>query len=231
MAKNPQCDEFQDLINELLDCSLDPADDLRVSEHAHSCHDCQAILSQYRQMELLTRFAFRSIDDDCFGNAQSQNQKGEGFDTRPIRQLDLDSVGLNGETAYSGGRHVLPKRPIRTILGTLAASVLVLVFFERPSSLQPEHLNVASTTSPSSSENSPSKDLVAQDRTRPATRIFTWPNCYEITSELPGIRPIRSSVDATLNMLHQIVPAEFRLPQSNKPLGHGDGDRVHIQVV
>ncbi len=211
MAKPLRCDDFLELLNESLDNGRDPMRDERIADHAHVCSACNSTLEEYLKVEHLARIAFHN-SDWARSNLTVSALYGQRGPQAPAH---------NGSGRMGVGSRNISKYPLRTILGTLAASIVILVAWERremggePQVIE-SHREVQGAVA----------DLVFQENSempspRPANPIFSLNNCYEITSELPGIRPIRSSLDATLNLIHQIVPVEYRIIPPAKPPGVG----------
>lgn len=211
MAKPLRCDDFLELLNEVLDDGRDPMRDERIADHAHVCSACNSTLEDYLKVERLARLAFHDSDWVRSSRTVSALHGRQGTHA-PVYQRSGPSAA---------GSRKFSKYPLRTILGTLAASIIILVAWERrdmggePQVIE-SHREIQGAVA----------DLVFQESAkmpsaRPTNPIFSLNNCYEITSELPGIRPIRSSLDATLNLIHQIVPVEYRIIPPAKPPGVG----------
>ncbi len=105
---------------------------------------------------------------------------------------------------------------LRLAIGALAASILVLVVFESGNPRSSD----GTLTGESIGQRNPSPFIDVLPKDQASSVSLT--TCYELTSELPGIRPIRSSVDATLHLIQELVPASYyRLEPAKRP-GLGD---------
>jgi hypothetical protein len=142
--------------------------------------------------------------------------------TEYVNVENLVAVAFSHPSAVAERKRIEHRRrtasKLRLAIGALAASILVLIVVERgnPSvSVDGTSPDVISrTSSPPLANNLPSIHA-------PSTSLTT---CYELTSELPGIRPIRSSVDATLNLIQQYVPTSYYRSEPSKRPGLGDSN-------
>ncbi|MEQ1904294.1 MAG: hypothetical protein ABL888_08930 [Pirellulaceae bacterium] len=136
-----------------------------------------------------------------------------------VKVENLVAVAFSHPSAVAERQRIEKRRRTESIwrlaIGALAASILVLVVVERGNSPASVVGN-----SPDAITRSNSMPLATDSPSRQAATV-SLATCYELTSELPGIRPIRSSVDATLNLIQQYVPASYYRQEPVKRPGLG----------
>jgi hypothetical protein len=167
------CETFEFHVQELLDLKRNPQDEPSVQQHASTCPECHELLRQFSQLELTLQLALRK----------------------------------NSSDSKRGSEHLRPFHPVSQIrrrqAGMLLQAVAVLLLTgsvggwlaSRQSERAPR---MPLATSNESSPASRAQRIAGINGIQPAVHYRSLEQCYELTSELPGVRPLQSSIQVAI---------------------------------
>jgi|688.fasta_scaffold232235_2 hypothetical protein len=167
------CTSFESHVQELLDLRKSPEIDLAVQMHASNCAECSDLLHQFTQLESALQLALKS-------KTPAATEKREV--ARPL--------------------HPVSRRQREQLSWTVQAAVVLLLcgaLVGWVASRQPQSnslIPVAVSELPARS--TPEQLLATASGIRPAVHYRSLEQCYELTSELPGVRPLQSSIQVAL---------------------------------
>ncbi len=236
------CQTVENQIQDSLDARKCPSNDPQIVEHVRICPDCERRLQEFLQLSALletaypTQYSSSSVPNSNKSIPEFAPQMLNPCVSTGATKENLPAVSNLANTASERQNRVL--RPSlmnwQSLLGTLAASILVIAMLEGRDSIHvnmrgPELSSIRSqtVTSPSSSPvpvvsswSIPSPSDFWRKSNYSKTSSASLVTCYELTSELPGIRPLQASVEATIEYFqHTIVddkPAPPAEPASPK---------------
>lgn len=167
------CAEFESQVQELLDLRRDPESDPAVRMHASQCDECWELLRQFTQLESTLQIALK---------AKAPSTRGKREIVRP-----LHPVSQRSREQYNWAAQV-------------ASILLVCVTLIGWVATRPPQ---RASWIPVAVSNDPSRmgrdSLVAgPSGIRPAVHYRSLEQCYELTSELPGVRPLQSSIQVAI---------------------------------
>ena len=167
------CESFELHVQELLDLRKSPESDPAVQAHSNSCSECRELLHQFTQLESSLQLVLKA-------KASATTRKREVVrHLHPVSRRQREQISLTAQAA--------------AVLLLCGALVGLLV------SRQPQSnalLPVA--VSESAPRNTPGQFLAGAEGIRPVVHYRSLEQCYELTSELPGVRPLQSSIQVAL---------------------------------
>lgn len=167
------CYSFELQVQELLDLRKDPTSDAAVQAHSSKCAECSELLTQFTQLESTLHLALRAKA------SASGETRAPARPLHPVSQRRREQFGWAAQAAS-----------VLLICGTLLGWVA-----SRPTqsiSLLPVAVNNNSLGSLRESAAASPSGI------RPAVHYRSLEQCYELTSELPGVRPLQSSIQVAL---------------------------------
>ena len=191
-----------------MDARLDPAQQLQLTGHAEQCCGCRPILDRYTRLHDILNCAFTSDGSPgfAFGGPNSEDAKDGGHDlvnnSIPIAGSDsLDSLGRKRNRQKSSFN-------VSTAAMVLLAVGLMVVMLQSGGGIPMARSKTSSFVVASSSGaeyqlHSETVDGMATSPIRHVSSFRSIETCYEITAELPGIRPLQSSLSVAIDWLQK----------------------------
>lgn len=167
------CTTFESHVQELLDLRNSPESDLAVQAHASSCAECLELLHQFTQLESALPLALKSK------TPVAAKKREVAHPMHPVSRRQREQISWAAQAAV-----------VLLLCGSLVGWV---------ASRQPQSnalIPVAVSELPARS--SPEQLLATASGIRPAVHYRSLEQCYELTSELPGVRPLQSSIQVAL---------------------------------
>lgn len=167
------CMSFESHVQELLDLRKSPEIDLAVRAHASNCAECSDLLHQFTQLESALQLALKSK------TATSTEKQEVARPLHPVSRRQREQFNWAAQAAV-----VL-----------LLCGALVGWFASR----QPQsNALIPLAVSELPVRSTPEQLLATASGIRPAVHYRSLEQCYELTSELPGVRPLQSSIQVAL---------------------------------
>ncbi|MEZ6096377.1 MAG: zf-HC2 domain-containing protein [Pirellulaceae bacterium] len=227
MSEKSICLQVEDLIQESLDRRIDPRNDQRISAHVADCSDCAESLAQFMWLEqaMDTLYPISALDSASTCDLYN-NHKIEFLGHAASTEM---SQGEQADFPIAQSVSAAPSRQFvswQTLLGALAASILAIFVFEGQFSMPERSIEVAVRVPiavPKELNNTAPLDLALSNKNNGSGYVQTNPalmSYYELTSELPGIRPLRCSIDASYQVIQSWLSPDARednRSESNRP--------------
>jgi hypothetical protein len=169
------CASFESHVQELLDLRESPESDPGVQAHASRCAECLDLLRQFTQLESALQLTLKS-KVTLKSKASSAAEKREV--ARPLHPVSRRQREQFSWAAQAAVVLLL----CGALVGWLASrppqsnTLLPVAVRDLPVRSNPEQL------------------LASASGIRPAVHYRSLEQCYELTSELPGVRPLQSSI-------------------------------------
>lgn len=167
------CRSFELQVQELLDQRKDPTCDAAVQIHASQCAECSELLEQFTQLESTLQLALKAKIP------ATRDSRATPRPLHPVSQRQREQLSWVAQAAS-----------VLLICGTVIGWMA-----SRPTQ-QTSLLPVA--VSNESSRNLREPALASVSGIRPAVHYRSLEQCYELTSELPGVRPLQSSIQVAI---------------------------------
>ena len=218
------CEQFETRVQELLDRRLDPADDSAIERHVRSCAPCAKLLTDFQALELALRQSAASAGPQRSGSANSGRSRLIGqFD--PAGAIRLDER-LN-RPQHPASR----EQQTRVIRYFQAAVLLIAVGLIGIGAVQQKAQRTALLPVPGAIARGAIGGAPGKfpGGFQPVASYRSLEQCYELTSELPGVRPLQASIWVALDWWQQY----FGLSPSSQPdaLLHERGFGLNPLVV
>jgi hypothetical protein len=167
------CTSFESHVQELLDLRKSPENDLAVQTHASVCQECSELLHQFTQLESALQLALKP-------KAPVVAEKREVvLPVHPFSQRHREQFSWAAQAA---------------VVLLLCGALIGWAASRQPKS----NALIPVAVSELRGQNSPEQLLASGSGIRPAVHYRSLEQCYELTSELPGVRPLQSSIQVAL---------------------------------
>lgn len=218
------CAEFEERVQELLDLRQSPGEDRMIARHASECQPCGRLLADFLVLESV----LRPVDGEYSPRPTAAVQRpsvpsGRG-PTSPTgsRRMIPHSGSEDGRDQVSA---ILPKHPaIREqqtqMFRYLQAAVLLVavgligfgVVHQRAQriAMLPVPKGAAGAAQIATADD---WRFTKPEAFRPVSTYRSLEQCYELTSELPGVKPLQASILVALDWWQQY----FRLSPITEP--------------
>ena len=173
-SSRTDCAAFEVRVQELLDLRESPETDRGIQEHSGRCADCRELLQQFTRLESTLQLALRN-------KAPHPEQKQKNIrPLHPISQRRRDRAGW--------------------AMQAIAVLLLCGAVGNWLASFQPQQSTLLPVASSASASGTRQQRLAADfSGIRPVMHYRSLEQCYELTSELPGVRPLQSSIQVAIS--------------------------------
>lgn len=196
----------------MLDLRQSPAGDQAIARHANECPPCARLLTDFLDLEAALRTA--TLD--------SKRRLGEAGWAPAVRTRPrLGHVASQGPASAAFPKHPASRERRTLLIRYAQAAVLLLaVGFLGFNVLRQRAQRIAMLPVPDRTEASSlfaSADdwgMAKPGAFRPVSSYRSLEQCYELTSELPGVKPLQTSILVALDWWQQY----FRLSPVSEPV-------------
>jgi hypothetical protein len=192
-----------------MDARLDPTHQLELTRHAGQCGGCRSILARYARLHAILGCAF-SVDS----TPELDFDKSIGF---AVKSNDFDLANVVSNTKTRPTPNIVPSwsnwsnltYSTALIAAMLLLAVGIVLFLDQSNDRIPIARSISGDLDLSRPSialpyiHGNSADELVGNAIRPVSSFRSIETCYEITAELPGIRPLQSSLSVAIDWLQK----------------------------
>lgn len=197
------CLEFEERVQDLLDRRLDPAGDPAIERHALACAECAGLLADFVFLESVLRNSDEPLHltGQPGGTLASSNRTS---DQTPTARSRMTTLVTPDRTLRKSALLPHPvSRDQRSRNARYLQATLILVALGMIGVGMQQRWNRQATLLPVAGSGLEQNELQLafgmQAGFRPVAAYRSLEQCYELTAELPGVKPLQTSILVALD--------------------------------
>ena len=207
---NINCDSFELRIQDVMDARLDPSRQPELTGHADQCCGCRPILDRYSQLHTILNCAFTSDGSPGFASRSPISAVTKDNSHEMVGNLIANAGSDSLDSPGRKRRRQVSSLDVSTAAMVLLAVGLTVVMLQSgggiPIARSKTSSFVVATSSGSEYQlQNESVNGLASSPIRQVSSFRSIETCYEITAELPGIRPLQSSLSVAIDWLQKSI--------------------------